>query len=149
MVGLSDVTAVSRRNAWLGEFEPAIPTTLHHPRLLQFRPRVLKSLPRIEYVETTADVATVRGGATILFANGSPWPCADNVVALCNCNGTAMKTEPTKFYTVDQVAGALGVSTRSVRRWIKQRKLIAHHFGAAVRIAEADLKAFIAVHRHA
>ena len=60
-----------------------------------------------------------------------------------------MKTEPTKFYTVDQVAGMLDVSTRSVRRWIKQKKLIAHHFGTAVRIAETDLKAFIAEHRHA
>jgi excisionase family DNA binding protein len=59
-----------------------------------------------------------------------------------------MKTESTKFYTVAQVAGALGVSTRSVRRWIKQKKLVAHHFGAAVRIAETDLKAFIAEHRH-
>jgi len=60
-----------------------------------------------------------------------------------------MKTEPTKFYTVDQVANALGVSTRSVRRWIGQKKLVTHHFGAAVRIAETDLKAFIAEHRHA
>jgi len=60
-----------------------------------------------------------------------------------------MKTEPTKFYTVEQVAGVLGVCTRSVRRWIKQKKLIAHHFGAAVRIAEVDLKAFIAENRQA
>ena len=60
-----------------------------------------------------------------------------------------MKTEPTKFYTVHQVAGALGVSTRSVRRWIKQKKLVAHHFGTAVRIADTDLVAFIAEHRHA
>jgi excisionase family DNA binding protein len=53
-----------------------------------------------------------------------------------------------KFYTVDEVAGALGVSTRSVRRWIKRKKLVAHQFGAAVRIAESDLKAFVADHRH-
>ena len=42
----------------------------------------------------------------------------------------------------------LGVSTRTVRRWIKRGDLVAHHFGTAVRIAEADLKAFIARHRH-
>ena len=59
-----------------------------------------------------------------------------------------MKTEPfTKFYTVDQVAEDLNVSPRSVRRWIKRKTLVAHHFGAAVRIAESDLKAFIARQR--
>jgi excisionase family DNA binding protein len=58
-----------------------------------------------------------------------------------------MKTA--KFYTIDQVADAMGVSSRSVRRWIKQQKLITHHFGGAVRIAETDLNAFIAEHRHA
>jgi excisionase family DNA binding protein len=60
-----------------------------------------------------------------------------------------MKTEPTKFYTVHQVAGVLAVSTRSVRRWIAQKKLVVHQFGAAVRIAESDLKAFIVEHRQA
>jgi len=60
-----------------------------------------------------------------------------------------MKNEPPKFYTVAQVAGMLDVSTRSVRRWIEQNRLIAHHFGAVVRIAETDLKAFIAEHRQA
>ena len=59
-----------------------------------------------------------------------------------------MKTEPlTKFYTVAQVADALGVSVRSVRRWIKRGDLVAHHFGTTVRIAERDLKAFIARRR--
>ncbi len=60
-----------------------------------------------------------------------------------------MKIQPTKFYTVDQVAEVLDVSTRSIRRWIKEKKLVAHHFGAAVRVAETDLKAFVAEHRHA
>jgi excisionase family DNA binding protein len=56
--------------------------------------------------------------------------------------------KPTKFYTVDQVADALGVSARSVRRWIKHKKLIAHHFGAAVRIADTDFAAFVAQQRN-
>src|SRR5262245_41971820 len=99
----------------------------------------------------------MRGGAMILFANGSTWPRAGSRThahrewrrcRAFQCNGTVMKTEPTKFFTVDQVADMLGVSTRSVRRWIKQKKLVAHHFGAAVRIAETDLKAFITEHRH-
>jgi len=49
------------------------------------------------------------------------WPCAGNVAALSKCNGTAMKTEPTKFYTMHQVARAWRLA-RSVRRWIKQKK---------------------------
>jgi excisionase family DNA binding protein len=57
------------------------------------------------------------------------------------------QVKTTKFYTVDQVADALGVSARSVRRWIKQKKLIAHHFGAAVRIADTDFAAFVAQKR--
>jgi len=55
--------------------------------------------------------------------------------------------EPMQFFTVAQVAEFFEVSTRSVRRWIKSRKLVAHYFGAAVRIAETDLRAFMAVHR--
>lgn len=58
-----------------------------------------------------------------------------------------MKTKPTKFHTVDQVADELGVSARSVRRWIKRKELIVHHFGASVRVADHDLQAFIARHR--
>jgi len=54
-----------------------------------------------------------------------------------------MKTELTNFHTVNEVADALGVSARSVRRWIKRGDLIAHHFGTAVRVADSDHKAFI------
>jgi excisionase family DNA binding protein len=52
-----------------------------------------------------------------------------------------------KFYTIDDIADLLGVSTRTVRRAIERGELIAHKLGRAVRIAEADLKAFIAQHR--
>jgi excisionase family DNA binding protein len=58
-----------------------------------------------------------------------------------------VKIASMKFYTVDQVADALGVSARSVHRWIKQKKLVAHHFGASVRIADADFVAFVAQQR--
>jgi len=69
------------------------------------------------------------------------WPCAPSKHEM----ESQVKTEPlTKFYTVAQVADALGVSVRTVRRRIKSGDLVAHHFGTAVRIAEADLKAFIA-----
>lgn len=56
-------------------------------------------------------------------------------------------TEGTRFYTIAEVAELAGVSTRTVRRWIKNKQLVAHHFGAAVRIAESDLKAYFARHR--
>lgn len=53
----------------------------------------------------------------------------------------------TKFYTIDQIAERLEVSTRTVRRWIEHKQLVAHYFGKAVRIAEVDLLAFIAGQR--
>ena len=55
--------------------------------------------------------------------------------------------EQMRFFTVASVAEFVGVSTRTVRRWITRNELVAHHFGAAVRIAESDLKSFIARHR--
>ena len=51
------------------------------------------------------------------------------------------------FYTIAEVAELLDVCTRTVRRWIDDQLLIKHEFGATVRIAESDLKAFIAEHR--
>ena len=52
-----------------------------------------------------------------------------------------------KFHTVDQFAEDLNVSPRTVRRWIQRKALVAHRFGASVRIAESERKAFIARHR--
>jgi len=52
-----------------------------------------------------------------------------------------------KFYTVEQVAEDLNVSPRTVRRWIQSKALVAHRFGASVRIAESERRAFIARHR--
>ena len=54
-----------------------------------------------------------------------------------------------RFYTIAEVAESLAVSARTVRRWIKQKKLVAHYLGAAVRIAASDLNAFIDQHRSA
>jgi excisionase family DNA binding protein len=52
-----------------------------------------------------------------------------------------------QFFTISEVAEMLRVSTRTVRRWIESEKLVAHVFGSAVRIAEPDLRAFLALHR--
>jgi excisionase family DNA binding protein len=51
------------------------------------------------------------------------------------------------FFSIADVAKDLRVSTRTVRRWIRDGQLVPHRFGAAVRIAESDLWAFIAQHR--
>jgi excisionase family DNA binding protein len=52
-----------------------------------------------------------------------------------------------QFFTITETAEMLRVCTRTVRRWIDRGKLVAHRFGNAVRIAEPDLRAFLAVHR--
>ena len=57
------------------------------------------------------------------------------------------RSHEVRFRTIAEVAEALAVSSRSVRRAIDRKELVAHHFGRTVRIAESDLKAFIAQHR--
>jgi excisionase family DNA binding protein len=52
-----------------------------------------------------------------------------------------------RFFTVDEVAEFLSLSTRTVRRVIDEHQLPAHRFGRAVRISEDDLRIFIATHR--
>lgn len=62
--------------------------------------------------------------------------------------GTGLSLPKTMtFCTIKMVAERLGVSTRTVRRWIKRGELVAHRFGSAVRVADRDLLAFLAVHR--
>ena len=58
-----------------------------------------------------------------------------------------IRHEEMGFLKIADVAQALNVSTRTVRRWISDKKLIAHRFGVAVRIAENDLQAFLTAHR--
>jgi excisionase family DNA binding protein len=52
-----------------------------------------------------------------------------------------------KYHTIKAVAEALDVSPRTVRRWIANRDLIVHRVDGVVRIAESDLRAFLALHR--
>ena len=58
-----------------------------------------------------------------------------------------MIARSSKFFTIAEVAECLNFSTRTVRRWIERGELVSHRFGAAVRIAETDLRAFLAQHR--
>jgi excisionase family DNA binding protein len=52
-----------------------------------------------------------------------------------------------KFYAIKTVAETLEVSIRTVRRWIARGDLIVHRLNGVVRIAEADLRAFLALRR--
>ena len=56
-------------------------------------------------------------------------------------------TPVSQFFTITEVAKLLAVSSRTIRRAIDSKELAAHHFGKTVRIAESDIKAFIARHR--
>ena len=62
-----------------------------------------------------------------------------------------MKTDKsktsTKFYTIEQIAECVDASTRTVRRWVGKRLLVAHRINGLVRISEADFQAFLAAHR--
>jgi excisionase family DNA binding protein len=59
------------------------------------------------------------------------------------------RSDAPKFFSIAYVAEALSVSARTVRRWIDRGELVAHRLGRVVRIAESDLKAFLAVRRDA
>lgn len=57
------------------------------------------------------------------------------------------RSQNLQFFTVAETAEMLRVATRTVRRWIASGELVAHRLGGAVRIADSDLRAFLAIHR--
>lgn len=52
-----------------------------------------------------------------------------------------------RFFTVDEVAAAMAVSPKTVRRWIEQGDLHAHRVGRLVRISDDDIRTFSAARR--
>ena len=52
-----------------------------------------------------------------------------------------------KYYSIKSVAEALDVSLRTIRRWIANGDLIVHRDGHVVRIADSDLRTFLALRR--
>ena len=54
-----------------------------------------------------------------------------------------------EFFTIAEVAERLQVAPRTVRRWIANGDLVVHRVGGVVRVAEGDLRAFLALHREA
>jgi excisionase family DNA binding protein len=49
---------------------------------------------------------------------------------------------------IPDVAALLKVSTKTIRRWIKDGKMHVHLIGRQIRIAEDDLQLFLVKHRH-
>ncbi|MGO8920871.1 MAG: helix-turn-helix domain-containing protein [Stellaceae bacterium] len=58
--------------------------------------------------------------------------------------GTVAAPKLPRFLSIEGVAQLLGVSTKTVRRWIDDKLLPAHRLGRQLRISEPDLAAFIA-----
>ena len=56
-------------------------------------------------------------------------------------------TPQQRLLTVKDVADQLGVSVRSVSRWVESRALVAHKLGRLVRVGELDLREFLARRR--
>lgn len=61
--------------------------------------------------------------------------------------GGRRRRDQIRFFTIGEVAERLSVAERTIRRWIKSDALVAHRFGRVVRIAEVDLRAFLAAKR--
>jgi excisionase family DNA binding protein len=56
------------------------------------------------------------------------------------------RTTAPGFFTIEEVSVYLGISQRSVRRAIEEKRLVAHSFGRAVRIRDKDVEGFVAAH---
>ena len=52
-----------------------------------------------------------------------------------------------RFFNVYEVKESLGVSDKTVRRWIWTGLLPHHRLGSSIRISEKDLQAFLAQQR--
>ena len=67
--------------------------------------------------------------------------------AVGHIHGRRHRDDQIKFFTIAEVAERLNVASRTIRRWIKAGDLVVHRIGGVVRIAEGDLRAFLALHR--
>ena len=49
----------------------------------------------------------------------------------------------TPLLTIEMIAKSSNVSSRTVRRWIDDGDLVAHHLGRLVRVSETDYQDFL------
>jgi excisionase family DNA binding protein len=57
---------------------------------------------------------------------------------------TAMPTRIPRLLSVKQAADIVGVSTKTIRRWIDAKELPCHRLGRQIRVTEDDFAAFLA-----
>jgi excisionase family DNA binding protein len=62
-------------------------------------------------------------------------------------SNASSNTPPKRFHSVATVARLLEVSEKTVRRWIDAGDLPHHRLGRQIRIADDDLRAFLAMRR--
>jgi excisionase family DNA binding protein len=60
---------------------------------------------------------------------------------------TSNSSTTLRFFTVDDVAAAMAVSSKTVRRWIEQGDLHVHRVGRLVRVSDDDFRTFSAARR--
>jgi excisionase family DNA binding protein len=78
----------------------------------------------------------------------SHWPRRPAPTTASRTTGAGFRGPPiTRLRTIDEAAELLNVSARTVRRLIDSGALPVHRFGRLVRIADADLGAFLAASR--
>ena len=52
-----------------------------------------------------------------------------------------------RMYSIKEIGPQVGVSSKTIRRWIERGELHVHRLGRQLRISEDDLLAFLSKHR--
>lgn len=52
-----------------------------------------------------------------------------------------------RFWSVGELAARWNVSSKTVRRWIDDKKLHSHRFGRQIRVSDEDADSFVASRR--
>lgn len=60
---------------------------------------------------------------------------------------SAARSSPQRHFSITTVAEQLGISTRTVRRWLAAGDLAKHRLGRQIRISESDLSIFLVLRR--
>lgn len=74
-------------------------------------------------------------------------PRPASVATFEKCRSGPQNPTLPSFYTIQEISNSLDVSPRTVSRWIAGGELIAHRLGHPVRIADDDLRVFLARRR--
>lgn len=74
-------------------------------------------------------------------------PSGGRAVGFGDVRRRRQRDDRLEFLTIAEVAERLRVATRTVRRWIESNNLVVYRVGGVVRVAESDLRAFLALYR--